>query len=183
MAPALLDLQRPDEALESFDRALKINPDYALALHGRGNTLRQLQRYEDALESYGRALEIKPDDAEVHWNESLCRLLLGDFELGWRKHEWRWKHGSSRAAFRNFAQPLWLGDTPLAGKTVLLHAEHGLGDTLQFCRYAPLVAARGARVVLEVPPALKSLCRTLAGVDTLLGFSETLPLSIFMSRS
>lgn len=172
---ALLDLQRPEAALESFDRALRIKPDYALALHGRGNTLRQLRRYEEALASYGRALEIKPDDAEVHWNESLCRLLLGDFELGWRKHEWRWKHGPSLAAFRNFAQPLWLGDAPLAGKTVLLHAEHGLGDTLQFCRYAPLVAARGARVVLEVPPALKSLCRTLAGVDTLLDYSETLP--------
>jgi Flp pilus assembly protein TadD len=172
---ALLELQRPEEALESFDRALKIKPDYALALHGRGNTLRELQRYEEALESYGRALEIKPDYAEVHWNESLCRLLLGDFDLGWRKYEWRWKHGPSLSAVRSFAQPLWLGEVPLAGKTILLHAEHGFGDTLQFCRYAQLVAARGARVVLEVPPALKSLCQTLAGVDTLLDYTEGLP--------
>lgn len=172
---ALLDLQRPEEALASFDRALRINPDYALALHGRGNTLRELRRYEEALESYGRALKIKPDYAEVHWNESLCRLLLGDFDLGWRKYEWRWKHGASLGAFRNFAQPLWLGEALIAGKTLLLHAEHGLGDTLQFCRYAPLAAAQGARVVLQVPPVLKSLCCTLAGVDMLLDFSEALP--------
>lgn len=172
---ALLELQRPEQALQSFERALKINPDYALALHGRGNTLRELQRCEEALESYDRALRIKPDYAEVHWNESLCRLLLGDFDLGWRKYEWRWKQEPSRSAFRSFTQPLWLGEVPLAGKTLLLHAEHGFGDTLQFCRYAPLLAARGARIVLQVPPVLKSLCRTLAGVDTLIDFDESLP--------
>lgn len=172
---ALLELKRPDEALASYDRALRIQPEYALALHGRANALRELHRYDEALESYARALKAKPDYAEVHWNESLCRLLLGDFDLGWQKYEWRWKQAQSARAFRNFAQPLWLGETPLAGRTILLHAEHGFGDTLQFCRYAPLVAAMGARVVLEVPPDLKLVCQTLAGVDMLLDTSESLP--------
>lgn len=172
---ALLELKRPDEALASYDRALRIQPEYALALHGRANALRELHRYEEALASYARALKAKPDYAEAHWNESLCRLLLGDFDLGWQKYEWRWKQAQSARAFRNFSQPLWLGETPLAGKTILLHAEHGFGDTLQFCRYASLVAATGARVVLEVPPDLKLVCQTLAGVDILLDTSEGLP--------
>lgn len=172
---ALLELRRPEEALASYDRALRIQPEYALALHGHANALRELHRYDEALDSYARALKAKPDYAEAHWNESLCRLLLGDFDLGWQKYEWRWKQAQSAGALRNFAQPLWLGETSLSGKTILLHAEHGFGDTLQFCRYIPLVAAKGARVVLEVPPALKSLCRTLEGVDTLLDTSEDLP--------
>ncbi len=172
---ALLELKRPDEALASYDRALRIQPEYALALHGRANALRELHRYDEALESYARALKAKPNYAEAHWNESLCRLLLGDFDLGWQKYEWRWKQAQSARAFRNFAQPLWLGEIPLAGRTILLHAEHGFGDTLQFCRYGPLVAAMGARVVLEVPPDLKLVCQTLAGVDMLLDTSESLP--------
>ena len=172
---ALYSLSRPEEALDSFEHALKIKPDYAEAFNNRGNALRDLKRHEEALENFATALRLKPDYANAHFNESLCSLLMGDFDLGWRKYEWRWKRGPLIKAFRNFEEPLWLGDAPLAGKTLLLHAEQGFGDTLQFCRYVPMAAAQGARVVLEVPPALRALCQTLVGVETLLATGETLP--------
>jgi len=151
---ALRELGRLEEALESYERALGIKLDYAEALYNRGIALGELKRPQDALESYERAFGIEPEYAEAHWNESLSRLLIGDFERGWQKYEWRWKKEPLIHQLRTYPQPLWLGETPIAGKTVLLHAEQGFGDTLQFCRYASLVAAQGARVVLEVQPAL-----------------------------
>ncbi|OIQ81139.1 TPR repeat-containing protein YrrB [mine drainage metagenome] len=172
---ALMALNRLDEAVASFDRALAIRPDYAEAHSNRGNALRDLMRLDEALSSYGLALGIRPDYAEVHWNESFCRLLMGDYALGWQKYEWRWDRALKVDSLRSFPQPLWLGEENLEHKTILLHAEQGFGDTLQFCRYAPLVAARGARVVLDVPAALKSLCQTLAGVDTVLATGDALP--------
>lgn len=171
----LLDLKRPEEALASYQRALDIAPDDPVALSNRGNALLDLRRSDEALDSCMRAYAIKPDYADAHWNESLCRLRMGDYERGWREYEWRWKRSPLMDQMKLVAQPLWLGEPPLAGKTILLHAEQGLGDTLQFCRYAPLLAAQGARVVLEVPPSLKAVCQTLAGVDTLLAAGEALP--------
>jgi hypothetical protein len=100
---------------------------------------------------------------------------MGRFETGWREYEWRWARRRIRAGQREFAQPLWLGDFPLDGKTILLHAEQGLGDTLQFCRYAVLVQQLGAKVVLEVPRALLRLLSTLAGVDQLIEAGQPLP--------
>ena len=172
---ALWAMNRNAEALVSYDRALKIKPDYLEALSNWGVALRTLGRPLEAIQIYERALQIKPDYAEVHWNEALCWLMLGEFELGWQKYEWRWKKESGLSAARNFPQPLWLGKEPLGGKTLLLHAEQGLGDTIQFCRYAKQVAALGARVVLEVQPALKSLLQGLEGVSLLLERGERLP--------
>lgn len=170
----LLGLRRHPEALASYNQALKIKPDHADALSSQSFALFELGRPEEARESCDQALKFKPDYADAHWNESLCRLLLGDFALGWQKYEWRWQAPQINDV-RNFKQPLWLGEAPLAGKTLLLHAEQGLGDTLQFCRYAPRAAAQGARVVLVVQPALKTLCQTLAGVNTLLAIGDPLP--------
>ena len=94
-------------------------------------------------------------------NAGLCRLLIGDFARGWQEHEWRWKTAQMKADEPDFPQPLWLGVDDIAGKTILLHAEQGLGDTLQFCRYVPRVVARGARVILWVPNTLRELMCTL----------------------
>lgn len=172
---ALADLMLAEQALASYEQALQIEPDHAEALSNRGNALQSLQRCEEALESYARALRVKPDHAEAHWNEGLCRLLMGDFQTGWEKYEWRWKKEPLMSVSRNFSQPLWLGKPSLEGKTILLYSEQGLGDTIQFCRYASRVARLGARVVLEVQPPLKALVQNLEGVAQVLGAGESLP--------
>jgi hypothetical protein len=132
-----------------------------------------LGRLDEARASFDRAVGIRPDFAQARWNRAQAMLLAGDFAQGWREHEWRLK--AHPELQRAFAQPLWLGEVPLDGKTILLHAEQGLGDTLQFCRYAPLVAARGGRVVLEVQKPLVDLMRDLPGVAAVVARGEPLP--------
>jgi hypothetical protein len=118
---------------------------------------------------------VRPDYAEAHWNEALTRLLIGDFERGWKKYEWRWKIESFTSKQRDFAQPLWLGADGIEGKSILLHSEQGFGDTIQFCRYVPLVAACGARVILAVQKPLHELMSTLTGAAQIVFTGEPLP--------
>lgn len=172
---ALQALMRHQEALESFDLALQINSGHVEALGNRGNALRDLKRHQEALKSYQQALEIRPDFAETNLNEGLCRLSAGDWAAGWEKYEWRWKQPSTLYKPRGLAQPLWLGKEPLRGKTVLLHSEQGLGDTIQFCRYAKQVSDLGATVLLEVQSPLKNLLKELEGVAALFSPGEPLP--------
>jgi tetratricopeptide (TPR) repeat protein len=174
-ANALSDLNRPEEAQQCYQRALALAPAFVDAWSNLGLTLVDLNRHEAALEAYARALALDPHAAEPHWNRALCLLQLGRFEPGWQEYEWRWQRHRIRASLRPFEQPLWRGDFPLAGKTILLHAEQGFGDTLQFCRYAPLVAAMGARVVLEAPAELLRLLATLDGVSALVEQGAPLP--------
>lgn len=172
---ALQGLKRFDEAIASYDKALAINPGAAEALSNRGNAMKELGRYDEALASYDAAIAIQPDDAAAHWNSSLILLLTGDYARGWKRYQWRWKWNAFPSPKRNFAQPLWLGDADIAGKTIFLHAEQGLGDTIMFCRYARAVAERGAKVVLEVQPALKPLLSNMPGAHQVLGQKEPLP--------
>ena len=172
---ALQELKRLDEALANYDQALRIKPNYAEAYSNRGNALRELKRLDEALASYDQALRIKPNYAEAHWNESLCRLLKGEFEAGWQKYEWRWLRRDRTELPRSYPQPLWLGKEDLAGKTVLLYGEQGFGDTLQFSRYVRHVAALGAEIVLEVPGALLPLFSELEGKPTLVTKRSSLP--------
>jgi tetratricopeptide (TPR) repeat protein len=158
----LLELRRFVDALAGFDRALALAPDFAEAHSNRGNALQELRRFDEALTSYDRALTLRPDFADAHFNASVCRLLRGDFARGWQEHEWRWETRHLRAVKRRFAQPLWTGADDLAGKTILLHAEQGFGDTIQFCRYVPQVVARGASVIVEAQKPLCELLRSLA---------------------
>ena len=125
--------------------------------------------------SFERAIHRRPDHAAAHWNLADCRLLLGDFERGWQEYEWRWKRDQREIKQREFPQPRWSGAEALAGRTILLHSELGLGDTLLFCRYAKEVAARGARVVLEVQPPLVTLLAGLAGVAQIVASGDPLP--------
>jgi tetratricopeptide (TPR) repeat protein len=162
-----------DKALASYDRALSVRPDSTEVLSNRGNTLHELKRFEEALASYDRALTLRPDYAAAHYNEALCRLLVGDFERGWNKNEWRWQ--TNQVAKRNFTKPQWLGHENIAGKTILLYAEQGFGDAIQFCRYVPLVAKRGAHVILEVPKPLQELMSNLTGVAQIASNGDPLP--------
>jgi tetratricopeptide (TPR) repeat protein len=170
----LHEMRRYPEALESYDRALASQPNYPDALSNRGATLYELKRHPEALESYDRALALQADYPEAHWNAASLRLLTGDFKRGWGEYEWRWKYETMALAKRDFAQPLWRGQE-IQGKTILLHAEQGLGDTIQFCRYSSLVAARGGRVILEVDKRLHDLMASLAGVTQLISAGDPLP--------
>jgi Tfp pilus assembly protein PilF len=172
---ALHDLRRFEEALESYDRALAVQPDYAKAFVDRGGTLREQKRFEEALACYDRALALRPDYVEAHANEGMCRMLIGDFDRGWQKIEWGWIAARQRNVKRSFSQPQLFGSNDLEGKTVLLHAEQGLGDMIQFCRYVPRVAERGARVIFEVYAPLRELMGTLPGVAQFVTTGEPLP--------
>jgi tetratricopeptide (TPR) repeat protein len=172
---ALAGLGRLDEALDSYDRALKFAPDFPVLLINKGNVLADQHNFEQALSSYAQAAATEAMRAEAIWCQSLVRLRLGRFGRGWREFEWRWQQRSWAPQRRNFNERLWLGREPLAGRTILLHAEQGFGDTLQFIRYAKLVAGRGPIVLLEVQPSLKSLLSDVDGVARTFARGELLP--------
>jgi len=174
-AIALRDLGRLDECLAAFDAALSFGAPRHVVLANRGAALTELRRFDEALRDFNQAISAEPQFALAHWNESLCRLVRGELREGWMKYEWRWRYGELGLVPREFAQPMWRGQSDLSGLRLLVHAEQGLGDTLQFCRYVPLLAQRGARVALQVPVELKTLMRTLPGVDRLESESDPLP--------
>jgi Tfp pilus assembly protein PilF len=163
---ALQRLRRPADALAAFDQALAVQPDYPEALTNRGAVLADLGRIAEAHASYAQVLRIRPDSAKAHWNQSLLYLLDGDFARGWPLHEARWD-ALNPADRQYFSQPQWTGAESLSGRTILVHCEQGLGDTLQFCRYAPLLSASGATVLLQVQAPLKTLLTQLPDVQVL----------------
>jgi tetratricopeptide (TPR) repeat protein len=169
------DLRRDADALASYDQAISFNAAYGDAWNNRGNTLANLRQHRESIRSYDQAIELQPADASAHLNRALCLLQTADFQAGWAAHEWRWKNEAQQPFARNFAQPLWLGAESLQGKTILLHAEQGLGDTLQFCRYARLINAIGARVIVEVQPALVGLLQGLDGAAQVIANGQPLP--------
>ncbi|MBV1697798.1 MAG: tetratricopeptide repeat protein [Hyphomicrobiales bacterium] len=172
---ALLRLNRVADAVEAYDLALSYAPDSAQLLANRAAALRRLDRPQEALESAQAALARAPDFAHARFVEAVARLTLGDFAAGWRAYESRWQIGWLASQRRDFAAPLWLGAESLEGKSILLHAEQGLGDTIQFARYAPLLAARGAGVILEVQRELVRLLGDLSGVAAVIARQSSLP--------
>jgi len=172
---ALRKLGRLEQALASHDAALAAQPDRVEALVNRGVVLYDLLRFDDALASYDRAIALRPDHADAHFLKALSSLVTGDFERGWIEYEWRCKAPSLRRVERDFSQPLWRGQDDIVGKTILLHSEQGFGDCIQFCRYVPLVAARAARVIVEVERPLRELMTGLAGVAQIVARGDDLP--------
>jgi tetratricopeptide (TPR) repeat protein len=161
-----------EDAIAYYRRALSFKPSYQEAHVNLGNVLRLTGQMEEALTSFQQALHLKPDFASAHWNRSMVLLARGDFQEGWPEYEWRWaQHNFAR---RHFVQPLWDGAN-LHGKTLLLYAEQGLGDTLHFIRYAPLVKQRGGKVLLECQPQLLRLLAAFPGIDQLLPRGSQLP--------
>jgi tetratricopeptide (TPR) repeat protein len=171
---ALIKLGRYEEAVSANDAALAVEPGHLTAWLNRGKALAQLNRYDEALASYGEVLAVKKDHPDAHFNQALALLTQGKYQRGFSAYESRWRR-TGMAPQKSRGKPLWLGEYPLARKTVLLHAEQGLGDTIQFARYVPVLAAAGAKVVLEVQPELKTLMTRLDGAPTVIARGEALP--------
>jgi tetratricopeptide (TPR) repeat protein len=152
---------RHEEALAWFEKALDVRPEFALARSNKASALASLHRFDEALAIYAALTPIDPHAAE--WNAARLQLLLGNFEAGWVGREARWKVPGLQIARYNFSRPMWLGKEPLAGKTILIYQDEGLGDAIQFARYVPILAAQGATVILMVDDALVSLLSKLPG--------------------
>lgn len=171
----LHDMNRYQEAVADYDRALALRPNFPEAYFNRGNSLRDLRHHKEALASYDQAISLRPGYVKAILNKGLLYLLLGDYEAGWPLYEWRWQQSHMEQSVRQLKQPLWLGRQSLTGKTILLYYEQGLGDIIQFVRYVPLVNALGAKVILEVPPSLVALFRTLEGDYALISQGDPYP--------
>ncbi|HMS80467.1 MAG TPA: tetratricopeptide repeat protein, partial [Burkholderiaceae bacterium] len=179
-----------EAAVASHDAALALRPDdpntlvaraLAQAVRREGNelpsalALADLHDADAATASIERAIALAPGDADAHWALARVRLAVGDYARGLDAFEWRWHTAQGRPFARSFAAPQWDGASPVAGRTLLLHAEQGLGDTIQFVRYAPLLRARGARIALEVQPALLPLLAHQGLADVVLPRGAPLP--------
>ncbi|WP_395701371.1 tetratricopeptide repeat protein [Aquabacterium sp.] len=174
-ANALRLAERPDEAIERYDQALRLAPGHLDAWLDRGTTLHRMNRPAEAIACFERVIAARPAHAEAHVNLGYCHLMQGDWAAGWPQYEWRLQTADFRAAARDFGVPRWTGTEPLAGRTILLHAEQGLGDAIQFSRFAAPLAAQGARVVLEVPAPLQRLLAGAPGVAQCVARGDALP--------
>ncbi|MGY0833203.1 tetratricopeptide repeat protein [Azospirillum argentinense] len=170
----LAGLGRFEEALAAFATAEERGFSGPSLWSARGNARLAMARPAEALADFDRVLQARPGDAGMRWNRGFARLLAGDCEGGWPEFDWRRHDARAEPPWRRFAQPTWTGGD-IAGRTILLYAEQGLGDTLQFVRYVPLVAARGARVILEVQRPLVSVLSGLPGVERLIARGDPLP--------
>jgi tetratricopeptide (TPR) repeat protein len=157
-------LSRHDEAIAWYDRALALRPDFAATLDDKAVALAELHRFDEAIATSRQAIAADPGYAVAKWNLALVHLLTGNFAAGWAGREARWKIPAFSRFYPKLSRPMWLGAEPVAGKTVLVCAEEGLGDSIQFVRYVPMLAARGARVILVVQNALCSLLADIEGV-------------------
>jgi tetratricopeptide (TPR) repeat protein len=158
-------------AINAFSRSVALRPEFGEAHSNLAGALADAGRYDESIASSRRAIELSPDNAAAHWNLAMMLLLKGDFAAGWVEGEWRWQvinkpHG--------LTQPQWKGEA-LEGRTILLHAEQGRGDTIQFVRYVPMVAARGGRVILRCQRELVRLFSGLPGVHRVIASDDPLP--------
>jgi Tfp pilus assembly protein PilF len=170
---ALAEKGQLEEAITAYRQAISLRPEYAEAHYNLGSALKEQGQLDEAIAAYRQAIALKPNLPEAHNNLSLALLARGDFQQGWEEYEWRWKCKGFPPP-RNFAQPQWDGG-PLEARTLLLHAEQGLGDAIQFIRYLPLVAQRGGRIIIECQAELQRLFQPTAGRFPVLVFGQPLP--------
>lgn len=173
LGAALESLGRLEEAIACYERATALKPNFGEALNNLGRTLQAERKFSNAESCYRAALCAKVDNPDVHANLSMLLLLTGRFEEGWREFEWRRTVKSWKNRPHNFTQPLWNGEAT-ANRTLLVSVEFGFGDTIQFCRYVPLIA-RFARVILEVQRPLLRLMSRMEGVEQVIAYGDPLP--------
>jgi tetratricopeptide (TPR) repeat protein len=164
MGAALRETGKIEEAIAAHRRSIRINPGNPAAHYNLGLTLGKKGSIAEAMTSYRQAIGIDPNYAEAHWNLALLLLVQGDFEQGWQEYEWRWRRKNFPSLWPRFSGPRWNGED-LSGKRLLVHTEQGYGDAVQFVRYAPLLAARGAKATLLCQQPLARLMKNAAGVD------------------
>lgn len=173
-ALALIALEEPEQANLSCRQALQLNPSFLPARMNLGVTASFLGRNDEALEAYRTVIEAQPDSPLAHVSYGMALLFAGRYVEGWQHYSWRWKAPPPSEQPRAYPQPIWRGQE-VSGKRVLLYAEQGFGDTIQFVRYAPLIAHRGAKVIVQCPPALVSLLARTPGIESVISEHDALP--------
>ncbi len=179
LGDAFVCLGRSAEALPWFDQALALRPDFVEVLLNKGFALLQLLRFEDAAAVYRQILALVPDHPKAAWQLAHIELQCGDFVSGWARREARWAMPDFSIDYPRFAESKWLGHEDIAGKTILIEEDEGFGDTIQFARYVPMVAARGAKVILVVREALRPLMAGIDGVTQCLAYAPDLQRPVF----
>ena len=170
---AYFDQEDSEDALTDFNSAVALKPNFAEALMNRGNVLKYQGKLLDSIESYRASTEASPNYADAHLHLAFAALMLGSYEEGWKEFEWRWK--TNQMPERGLAYPVWNGEN-LEGKTLLIYAEQGFGDSLQFIRYAPMVKQKfGGTVLVEVRQPLTRLIKSMGGFDGVVTFGEKPP--------
>ena len=172
---AYLQKQELANALADYDQAIALQPDHALAYANRAAVLKHLHRLDESLQSSDRSIALDPQYVDARFNKSLTQLLRGDLDEGFRGYQVRWQTPTFAPIRRQFTQPLWLGESAVQGKRLLVHNEQGLGDSIQFCRFVSLAARAGARVIYEVEAPLYDLFQSLEGVTAWVRQREALP--------
>jgi tetratricopeptide (TPR) repeat protein len=173
LASTLSECGKYHQAIVHYQRALSLQPGNSEVCYNLGLALRAQGHLDEAVTHYRRAVALRPDFAEAHTNIGQALLLSGRFEEGWKEYEWRWKTNQMSGETRDFSAPVWSGEA-IGDRVILLHAEQGFGDSLQFCRYVPLLSA-SARIVLEVEPPLVRLVSRLRGVSEIVARGDRLP--------
>jgi hypothetical protein len=172
---AYRELDHLDEAIKSFKKAIELDPNYAEAFSNLGWTLFRLQEYQQSKEYFKKAIKINPGLSPAVFNLSLCQLTLGEFDEGWIHYEERMKQPLYQKKIDPLNKPQWNGSQPIEDKTIYIHSEQGLGDTIQFCRYVKLLANRGAKVLFEPQIQLQGLLKNIDGISQLLEPGQAMP--------
>ena len=174
-ALARMNLKKFDLAIADYTKAITHNPNHFQALNNRGMALRELRRFDEAIEDFGNCVDLKPDFADGYWNKALTHLMIGDYKIGWKLYEHRWSSTNFTSKKRDFDKPLWIGTQSLSGKTILLHSEQGLGDSLQFCRYIKNFKKLNCRVLLEIESPLLGIMENLLPTAQIFKKDSSLP--------
>lgn len=171
----LRDLNKHKEAIVMYEKAISINPNYSDAYNNLGIVFYDQNKLNEAIDMYEKAIFINPNYAEAYWNKSLTYLTKGNLKEGFELYEYRWQKKYFSSLKRNFTKSLWLGKESLDGKTILIHTEQGLGDTLQFCRYISMVVKFNTKVIVEVEKSLLPLLKQIKGVVEFIVKGQKLP--------